>query len=75
MNKFFDQVRAVLNLGQGYCLLVVKCMTVIGAMLSMLQAETFEAEEEATRILNEAMNSLGEVEKAIKELKDIIKGK
>ena len=75
MNKFFDKVRAVLNLVQGYCLRVVKCMNVIGAMLNMLHAESYEAEEEAMKILNEAMNSLGEVEKVIKELKDIIKGK
>lgn len=75
MNKFFDKVRAVLGLLQSYSLRVVKCMNVIGAMLSMLQAETYEAEEEAQKVLNEAMNSLGEVEQAIKELKDIIKGK
>ena len=74
MNKFFDKVRAVLNLVQGYCLRVVECMNVIGAMLNMLHAESYEAEEEATRILNEAMNSFGDVDKAIKEFNDFIKG-
>lgn len=73
MVNFFKKVRAVLSLLEAYSLRVAKCFKLIGATLNMLKAQSTDIEEEMFDVYDKSLMALGEVEEAIKGIKDELK--
>ena len=75
MNKFYEKVRQVLKLLEGYCLRVARAVKVLGATLNFLQAESIEMQEVTEQLMLQAMAEWESVEKAIKQAKEEIMAK
>lgn len=75
MNKFFEKVRAVLKLLEGYYNRVAKVVKLVGATLNFLQAESYEMQELTEQIMLQAMAELESVENKIKQAKEEIMAK
>ena len=75
MNKFFEKVRAVLKLLEGYYKRVAKVVKLVGATLNFLQAESYEMQELTEQLMLQAMAELESVENKIKQAKEEIMAK
>lgn len=75
MNKFFEKVRAVLKLLEGYYNRVAKVVKLVGATLNFLQAESYEMQELTEQLMLQAMAELESVENKIKQAKEEIMAK